>query len=392
MPRTIIHIDLDAFFCSVEEKHNRSLLGKPFAVGSSSDQRGVVASCSYSARLYGVRSAMPMAHAVKLCSELLIVPHRHHLYTEESAHVMALLRKHTPLVEQVSVDEAFLNVSDLSAPPSRIAQELQTVIRDNLGLPCSLGVARNKLVAKVANNVGKDSVKTGAPPLSIKVVPPGTEALFLAPLPVWELWGVGPKTATSLKDIGVYTIGDLANQPRETISRLFGKAGHQMSQYARGIDDRPVVCERVSKSISHEFTFEKDVRNVKVLRQTLRLLSAEVGRRLREKCLAGSSVRLKLRWPNFTTLVRQVSVQTPLDTDSLIYQHAINILDREWQAEQPVRLIGVSVARLLPAVHQLPLWKTQGDRERSLLLAIDDLRERYGADAVQLITRLEENY
>ena len=207
MPRVILHLDLDAFFCSVEEVQNPSLRGKPFAVGGKPDERGVVASCSYAARALGIRSAMPMSRALRLCRGLIIVPGRHRLYSEYSEKVMEKLRDLTPLVEQISIDEAFLDISDIQADKTRLALDLQRVIQTELNLPSSVGIASNKLVAKIATEVGKKSSLSGAaakskgevgPPFGLTVVPAGDESKFLAPLPADMLWGVGPKTNARL--------------------------------------------------------------------------------------------------------------------------------------------------------------------------------------------------
>jgi nucleotidyltransferase/DNA polymerase involved in DNA repair len=211
--RKILHLDLDAFFCAVEEQRDPTLRGKAFAVGGRPDARGVVASCSYPARKFGVRSAMPMIQAKRLCPELIIVSWNHGDYRAVSKKVMALLHDLTPLVEPLSIDEAFLDVSDIPGDPEAIARRVQSGIRADLDLPSSLGVATNKLVAKIANNIGKSSAKTESYPNAITVVAPGQEAAFLAPLPTRELWGVGPKTAERLTRLGLKTIGDIAQYP-----------------------------------------------------------------------------------------------------------------------------------------------------------------------------------
>lgn len=302
MPRTILHLDLDAFFCAVEEQRDPSLQGQAFAVGGRPDQRGVVASCSYPARQLGVRSAMPMSQAVRLCPQLQIVPHHFKDYRRVSSAVMAHLHTLTPLVEQLSIDEAFLDISGLDGEAT--ARRLQHQINTELGLPCSLGVASNKLVAKIANNIGKGRAKTGSPPNAIEVVPHGQEATYLAPFPIRELWGVGPKTAERLHRLGVQTIGDLAQRPEKELTRLFGKLGTDLAQRARGIDERPVITEHETKSISKETTFVHDVHDTKILLQTLRKLSDSVGLALRNEGLSGTTVKIKLRWADFTTLTR----------------------------------------------------------------------------------------
>jgi DNA polymerase-4 len=385
MTRTIIHLDLDAFFCAVEAQRDPSLHGKPFAVGGSPDARGVVASCSYPARKFGVHSAMPMARAVQLCPDLIIVPGRHHVYGEVSKKVMAHLYNLSHLVETLSIDEAFVDVSDLRPPAIEIAQELQATIWDALRLPCSLGVATNKLVAKIANNIGKASAarSTSGPPRAIKIVPPGYEAAFLAPLPVTELWGVGPKTAASLADLGIATIGDLAAWPERDLTRRFGKHGRALARRARGIDARPVQTEHEVKSISRETTFAHDVTDALKLHRTLCRLSEDVGRRLRDAGLAGSTVKIKLRWSDFTTLTRQVTLAQPTAQDDVIRREAEALLKAAWTRGKPVRLIGVGVTNLGEPHRQLSLWETRDEKGRHLQQALDQVRDRFGSDAIR---------
>ena len=385
MSRKILHLDLDAFFCAVEELRDPSLRGQPFAVGGHPEERGVVASCSYAARRFGLRSAMPMARAVKLCPGLLIIPARHKVYSEVSEQVMARLHALTPLVEQISIDEAFLDVTDLPEPGEALARRLQTAIRGELGLPCSLGVAANKLVAKVATEVGKATNRTGTYPNAITIVPPGEEAAFLAPLPVEMLWGVGPKTAVRLAALEIHTIGDVARWPEGDLARRFGKMGQEFSLRAKGIDDRPVVTMRVAKSVSQETTFVRDVSDGEALRRTLRELSEGVGRQLRREPLTGSTVRLKLRWANFTTLTRQTRLSQPTDRDDVIYAAAVQLFERVWRAGKPVRLLGVGVADLRPPLRagQLSLWDDGSEKQRRLQAAVDALRERFGEQVVR---------
>jgi DNA polymerase-4 len=383
MPRHILHLDLDAFFCAVEENQNPDLKGKPFAVGGKPGERGVVSSCSYPARRYGVRSAMPMARALRACPGLVIVPPRHRLYSQVSRQVMERLRGLTALVEQISIDEAFLDISDLPDPPERLALDLQAGIRDELGLPCSIGIACNKLVAKIATEVGKGSAKGDAPPCALTVVPPGGEEDFLAPLPVDMLWGIGPKTAARLTELGIHTIGDVARWPEEELVRLFGENGRDMARHARGQDERPVVTEHEIKSISQETTFTRDVRDDRVIEDTLVELSAKVGSRLRKSALAGTTVRLKIRWPDFTTLTRQTTLASPTDLDDAIAKTALGLLKKVRKAGQPVRLIGVGVSGLGAPCRQLELWGDGSEKERRLQQVIDELREKYGQEAIR---------
>lgn len=389
MPRTILHLDLDAFFCAVEEIQNPSLRGKPFAVGGKPNERGVVASCSYAARKMGVRSAMPMSRAVRLCPGLIIVPGRHRLYGEVSQKVMDILHTQSGLVEQISIDEAFLDISDVHDDPERFSRGLQARIRDELHLPCSIGVASNKLVAKIATEVGKAAalkrIKAeglAEPPNAVTVVPYGEEAAFLSPLPVEMLWGVGPKTAQRLNELGIHTIGDLAKWPEAELFRLFGENGRDLARHARGIDNRPLVTERETKSVSQETTFAVDVVNERTLEKTLREQAGEVARQLRRENLAGRTVKLKIRWPDFTTLTRQTTLPSPTNLEEEIAAAALRLMRQVRTPNQPVRLIGVGVSGLGPPVRQLGLWETNHEKQRKLQAAVDALQEKYGREVI----------
>ena len=389
MSRKILHLDLDAFFCAVEEQRDASLVGKPFAVGGRPETRGVVASCSYAARRFGVHSAMPMTRALKLCPKLIIVSSRHGVYSNVSEQVMKRLRQITPLVEQISIDEAFMDVTNLPDSGETIARRLQATIQEELGLPCSLGVATNKLLAKIATDVGKSAARKGSPPNAVTVVPPGEEAAFLAPLPVQALWGVGPKTAERFKEIGVSTIGDIAQIATDELVRMFGKNGYDLASHARGIDDRPIVIERQIKSISQETTFARDVRDGPMLRRTLTELSESVGRRLRESALTATTVRLKIRWPDFTTHTRQMTLSNPTDQDAEINNAASQLFEKVWKHGRPVRLIGIGVSGLGSPARQLSFWDEKSQKERRLLEAMDQLRQRYGKNPLHRFTHLE---
>ncbi len=381
--RKILHLDLDAFFCAVEELRNPSLQGKPFAVGGSPERRGVVASCSYPARAYGVHSAMPMAQAVRLCPDLIIVRHSRGVYSDASRQVMARVRELTPLVEQLSIDEAFLDVSDLPDSMEAIARRLQARIREDLHLPCSLGGATNKLVAKIANDVGKSRAGKRDYPNAITIVPPGQEAAFLAPLPVRALWGVGPKTEERLHALGIFTIGQLAAYPEKELGRLFGQHGWDLARRARGIDHRAVAVQRgQAKSISKETTFARDVADGRALRSTLRRLAASVARSMRRKGYQGRTVKLKLRLSDFTTLTHQTTLARPTDDEQVIAKAVLTLFENLWEPGQLVRLVGVGVTNLQKGLVQLRLWEDQDDRVRNLHTAMDALREKYGHDVV----------
>ena len=389
MARKILHLDLDAFFCAVEETQNPDLRGKPFAVGGKPNERGVVASCSYAARKLGVRSAMPMSRAIRLCPGLIVVPGRHRLYGEVSRQVMEILHSVTGLVEQISIDEAFLDISDIRDEPERFARGLQARIRDEVHLPCSVGVASNKLTAKIATEVGKalalKRIKAQGlvePPNAVTVVPVGKEAEFLNPLPAEMLWGVGPKTSQRLTELGIHTIGDIAKWPEAELIRLFGENGRDLARHAKGIDDRPIVTERETKSISQETTFSVDVRADKALEKTVREQSAEVARQLRRENLAGRTIKLKLRWPDFTTLTRQTTLANPTDMDDEIAKTALELLRSVRKSNQAVRLIGVGVSGLGEPVRQLGLWDFDSEKSRKLQEVLDSLQEKYGKKVI----------
>jgi DNA polymerase-4 len=388
MPRKIIHLDLDAFFCAVEEQRDPSLIGKPFAVGGRPDQRGVVSSCSYAARQRGVRSAMPMGMALRQCPQLIIVNGHYKDYSEASHKVMDILRQYTPLLEQVSIDEAFLDLSDLPEPIEALAHQIQAAIHQGPGLPCSLGAATNKLVAKIATDAGKAAcLRAGGeprPPNAITVVPPGEEAAFLHPLPAQALWGIGPKTAERLKELGIHTIGDLADCPAEELVRRFGKHGAGLSRYARGIDDSAIVTQHEAKSLSQEVTFARDIKDPEQLRKTLRQLSEQVGRSLRKAGLKGRTIKLKLRWHDFTTLTRQVTLTAPCNLDDDIYQAALGLFEVVWKPGGLVRLLGVGVSHFdAPPARQLSLWDTPSAEKQKLQQALDEMQERYGKKAIR---------
>ena len=395
--RTIIHLDLDAFFCAVEEQRNPTLRGKAFAVGGRPDSRGVVASASYMARKFGVHSAMPMAQAVRLCPDLLTVPPNFAAYRAASQLVMAQLHALTPLVEQISIDEAFLDVTAIGAPGETLAAQLQATIRDELALSCSLGVATNKLVAKVATDVGKSLVRSGKMPQAICVVPPGDEATFLAPLPATALMGVGPRTAERLAELGIHTIGDIAAWPAADLARRFGQHGEDLARRAHGSDDRPIITERAAKSISQETTFARDVTDRATLERTLREQAAAIAQKLRRDDVEGTTVKLKIRWPDFTTPTRQLTLPQPTDEPEAITEAALRLFQLIWPHGQAVRLIGVGVSGLGSPPRQLSLWDVpiaptpeEQARQQRVVTALAAIQARFGVGAVRRASELGE--
>jgi DNA polymerase-4 len=346
----IIHLDLDAFYASVEILENPQLAGKAVVVGGQPGERGVVASASYAARAFGVRSAMPMSRALALCPEAVVVPPRHRLYGEYSRRVMDILHRTSEVFEQASIDEAYLDVTDSTldwVDAIEVAKQLQRQVREETGLSASLGLATNKLVAKVASDRDK--------PGGLTVVQPGDEARFLAPLPVRVLWGVGPVMARKLSQMDVTCVGDLARLPEDELRRRLGSQGAALARQARGIDRRSVVTEHEIKSVSQERTFRRDIANERALQEHLWRMSQQVAARLKRKELAASTVAIKLRYADFTTLSRQMTLAVPTDDEQAIFRAARTLLERSWQPGRPVRLLGVATRRLAAPPGQLRL-------------------------------------
>jgi DNA polymerase-4 len=349
--RAIIHLDLDAFFAAVEVLLNPDLAGKAVIVGGRPEERGVVASASYPARAFGVHSAMPTARALALCPEAIVVPGRHGAYRTYSRQVMAILREASPLMEQTSIDEAYLDLTDQVAAwdgTVEAAREIQRRVREEVGLSASLGVASNKLVAKVASDRDK--------PGGLTVVRPGEEAAFLAPLPVRVLWGIGPVTAERLAEMGVTTVGELARAAEQDLRLRFSSQGAEMIHRAQGVDHRPVVTEHERKSVSQERTFSRDMADAEALKRQLWQLSQGVARHLERVEMAAGTVAIKLRYADFTTLTRQMALAVPTADEKEIYRAALSLLRRAWQRGRPVRLLGVAARQLSPPVGQLSLW------------------------------------
>jgi len=383
--RHVLHLDLDAFFASVEELLDPSIAGKPILVGGDPSERGVVASASYAARAYGARSAMPMSQALRLCPQA-VVRHGHRKeYASYSKQVMNMLAEYTPLVEQLSIDEAFLDVTGcerLFGPADELAYRIQERVRRETGLPCSLGVASNKLVAKVASQEAK--------PNGVLIVPAGQEASFLAPLAIERLWGVGEVTAERLRHTGITTIGQLAALAEVQMKALFGSAAAEMQQRALGLDNRPVGGQAEHKSISQEHTFARDVGSIEMLRRALLDMSEDVATQLRRGGECGRTIVLKMRYPDFTTITRRVTLKQPTDLTEVIHRQAVELLHKEWKPGTQVRLIGVGVSGLTHA-RQLSLFDAPGKRLGKLSRTVDAIRRKYGKDAIRRASLLERD-
>jgi len=373
--RAIIHADLDAFYASVEVLDDPSLRGKPVIVGGRPDERGVVMAASYEARRFGVQSAMPLRTAARRCPHGVFVPGRPARYRELSEQVMAIFASYTPLVEPISLDEAFLDVSGSAAAfgdGETIARRMKQRVLDETGLVVSVGVATNKLCAKVASDLRK--------PDALVVVPAGEEAAFLAPLPIRRLWGVGPQAQAALADYGVTTIGQLAALAPGTLHRRFGRHGDDLSSRARGVDTAPVQPFHAPKSVGHEHTFSIDTSDRGRLEATLLDLAESVGSRLRGHDLVAGAVQLKLRYEGFETLTRQAPLPSQTHEADLLYDTTVALLQRTLVNGRAVRLIGLTAISLTD-VQQLTLFDTPARRDR-LTRSIDAVRERFGERAI----------
>ena len=335
----ILHADLDAFYASVEQLDAPDLRGKPVVVGGPPESRGVVAAASYEARRFGIRSAMPMRTALHRCPHAIRVSARFDRYREVSRQVMDIFRGITPLVEALSLDEAYLDVTRLTIPdrsPRDIAAGLKKRVRTEAGLTISVGVAGSKSVAKIASDLEK--------PDGLTVVPPGSEREFLAPLPVDRLWGIGPKTAERLAAEGIRTVGDLASRPAEWFDSRFGRNAAGVHALALGRDDRPVVVEHVRKSVSSETTLARDTDDPELLADIVGRLSASVARHLSSRDMSGRTVKLKLRLADFTTFTRQRTLPSPIRSTEELSGVAGELLRAELLPERLFRLVGVGIS------------------------------------------------
>ncbi len=381
--RKILHMDLDAFFCSVEELKDPSLIGKSFAVGGAPDGRGVVSTCSYAARKYGVHSAMPTGQALRLCPELLLVHGHYSEYTLYSQRVMDILQQISPLVEVVSIDEAFVDVSDLPQSLELIARQIQQRIFTETELPCSIGGGTSKLIAKIATDTGKARSRTGLAPRAITIVTPGKEDEFLSPLSVQAIWGVGPKMTAHLNEAGLEKIADIQKMSLGELKELVGNSAGYLHDASHGIDASPVVVEHGIKSISQETTFGEDIIDLKELEKTLGWLTEKVARRLREGQLCGNTVRIKIRLKDFSTFTRQVHLETSTDVESIILQNVLDLFHGFHRPGHQIRLLGVGVSGLGKSWHQMGLWESKTEKEIRLHEAMDTLQQRFGKQSIQ---------
>ncbi len=385
MARTILHVDMDAFYASVEQRDHPALRGKPLIVGSDpkgGKGRGIVATCSYEARKFGVHSAQPISQAWRMCPHGIYVEPNMPKYVRASECVMRVLLDFSDLVEQVSIDEAFLDVTGsrrLFGDGASIARKIKDRIRSEQRLTASVGVAASKFVAKVASDLRK--------PDGLVVVEPGREAEFLAPLPVSRLWGVGQKTTALLKDLGVERICQIAALERKHLVDRFGKGGEHLWELSRGIDDRPVVPEEGYKSIGHETTFEKDTEDEHLLHDTLLWLAEKVAQRLRANNARARTIAIKFREADFSTYTRRKTLSVAVDTSERVFPQAWNMMRRLIRRGVAVRLIGVYGSNLeSEEAGQLSLFDQPEQRDRRLATAVDHITRRYGDSAITRAT------
>ncbi len=387
--REIVHVDMDAFFASIEQRDHPEYRGKPVIVGAPPDARGVVSTCSYEARKYGVHSAMPSREAGRLCPHGIFLPCNHHHYAEVSRQVMAIFDRFTPLVEQVSIDEAYLDVTGafrLFGDGVAIGTAIRAAIREELQLTASVGVGPNKFIAKLCSELAK--------PDGLLAAPREHEALlaFLAEQPVGSLFGVGKVARERLEHYGYRTVGDIQKTPFSTLQSLFGRSfAEELTACARGIGSDEIVTWREEKSLSREHTFDTDCSDREVVRQTLNYLAEDVGRRLRAAGKWATVAKIKLRWSDFTTITRQMPFRQAACDDFTLLEYARTLFDRE-RLIAPVRLIGFGVTGLQeePGQQELDLFGavsgrsgTDQERKERLSATLDALRAKLGKDAVK---------
>jgi DNA polymerase-4 len=338
--RRILHIDMDAFFSSVEQKRHPELVGKPVVVGGEGDptKRGVVSTASYEARMFGIHSAMPLRTAYKLCPEAIFLPVDYEEYSRVSGEIKAILKAFTPMIEDVGIDEAFLDISSVDRPSEEIAREIKKRIKDEMGLTCSIGIAPNKLLAKMASDMQK--------PDGLTVIMDNDIQSRIWPLSVRKLWGVGPKTEAYLKEMGVQTVGDLASLSLDKLIEEFGQSyGSYLYEASRGIDESLLVTRWEPKSISRETTFQRDVDNWQVIAKTLAELTKEVVINMKEEGYQGRTVSMKIRFNDFKTYTRAKTLSRHTDSEEEVRKAAFDCL-RRIELKKKVRLIGVRVSHL----------------------------------------------
>jgi DNA polymerase IV len=383
----ILHVDMDAFYASVEERDNPELIGKPVVVGGTAEGRGVVMAANYVVRQYGVHSGMAAATAQRLCPQAIFLPCRMDHYAQISREIQEILHQFTPLVEPLSLDEAFLDVTGcegLFGPAAEIGKKIKAEIRRQVRLVASVGVAPNKFLAKIASDLQK--------PDGFVVVDANQVQAFLDPLPVGRLWGVGKVAGKAFQKLGITTIGQLRQLPENILESHFGKPGRHLWKLAHGIDDRHVVPERDAKSISHETTFAQDIDDLEVLRVWLLQLTEQVCRRLRRYQLVGHTVHLKIRFASFHTITRSRTLAEPTNITEEIWQAAAELLTRLPAERQAIRLLGMGVSGLEiePNRQRLLFDGERREKQKKLDEVTDHIYDRFGGDAIKRAAALEK--
>ncbi len=377
----ILHVDMDAFYASVEELDDPGLVGQPVVVGGTPDGRGVVAAANYAARHYGIHSAMPAARARRLCPHAVFIRSRMDRYVEVSVELRGIFARYTPLVEPLSLDEAFLDVTSslrLFGDGLAIARRIKGEICEELGLVASVGVAPNKFLAKLASDLDK--------PDGLVVVPTDAIEAFLEPLPVSRLWGVGKVSNRDLAAMGVHTIGDLRRLPEDLLVSRFARTAAHLLRLARGIDDRRVVPDRDAKSISHETTFAIDIDDAEVLRSWLLELTEQVATRLRRQGLRGRTVLIKVRYADFHTVTRSESLDAPSNVTRELYLTAVRLLQAQLaRSPQPVRLLGMGASVVTgEELEQGQLFEAEArEQQRRIDTVVDSIKSRFGHRALR---------
>jgi DNA polymerase-4 len=377
MKRWILHMDMDAFYASIEQRDHPEYRGKPLMVGSPPNQRGIIATCSYEARKYGVRSAMPSRRAGELCPHGIFVPPNMKKYSEESAKIMNILQSFTPYVEVVSIDEAFLDVTsvrNLLGTPFELAQKIKNRISSELNLTCSIGIAPNKFLAKLASDLEK--------PNGLTTITEDNKISILAPLEVGKLWGVGGVAQKRLMQNGIKTIGDIQRMSIRELMSVMGNQSEHLHNLSMGEDDRVVEMDSETKSIGSENTFDHDTLDQSLLRKTLLDQSDEIASKLRKSNLAALTIALKLRYEDFVTISRQITLDEPTQNEMTVYEKAIQLFDKEDTSKQKVRLIGLSARHLVPPRTQLDLFGSNDKRDK-LSQVIDQIRHQHGRDSIK---------
>jgi DNA polymerase-4 len=391
--RTYFHVDMDAFFVSVEELYDPSLKGKPVVVGGRSNERGVVSAASYAARKFGVHSAMPLRTAYQLCPQAIFVEGHPARYRECSQQVYEVLRSFSPLVEMASIDEAYLDITGtgrLYGPPLRAAHLLHERMKAETHLNCSIGIAASRLVAKISSDQAK--------PNGVLWVMPGHEPAFLAPLDVRKVPGVGKVTEKNLHAFGIRKVGDLARLDEAFLEQKFGKWGLALAGKSRGLDaggwfDTEIGAEEGPKSISHEHTFNEDTADVAQIESTLARLCEMVGRRLRENQLHARTIQLKLRYTDFSTITRAHSVPRATQLDTELFEEVRELFRRNWKQGAAVRLLGVHASGWSEGDEQLDLLgEEKHERWKQALAAADRLRDKFGESAVGLAAGMKGSF